>query len=68
LDALHSEGAVNYVFKKTSKGFEKTTVETGASNSDYIVITKGLIESDKVAMADPFKNDKKQKPTKEKQL
>ena len=68
LDALHSEGAVNYVFKKTSKGFEKTTVETGASNSDYIVITKGLIESDKVAMADPFKDDKKPKTTKEKQL
>ena len=68
LDALHSEGAVNYVFKKTSKGFEKTTVETGASNSDYIVITKGLIESDKVAMADPFKDDKKQKTPKEKQL
>jgi len=68
LDGLHSEGAVNYVFKKTSKGFEKTTVETGASNSDYIVITKGLVESDKVAMADPFKNDKKSKTTKEKQL
>jgi len=68
LDALHSEGAVNYVFKKTSKGFEKTTVETGASNSDYIVITKGLIESDKVAMADPFKDAKKQKTPKEKQL
>jgi HlyD family secretion protein len=68
LDALHSEGALNYVFKKTSKGFEKTTVETGASNSDYIVITKGLIESDKVAMADPFKDDKKQKTPKEKQL
>ena len=68
LDALHSEGAVNYVFKKTSKGFEKTTVETGASNSDYIVITKGLIESDKVAMADPFKDAKKPKTAKEKQL
>jgi len=68
LDALHSEGALNYVFKKTSSGFEKTTVETGASNSDFIVITKGLIESDKVAMTDPFKDDKKQKSSKEKQL
>ena len=68
LDAFHSEGALNYVFKKTSSGFEKTTVETGASNSDFIVITKGLIESDKVAMTDPFKDDKKQKSSKEKQL
>lgn len=68
LDALHSEGALNYVYKKTAKGFEKTAVSTGASNSDYIVITKGLIESDKVAMADPFKDDKKPKTPKDKQL
>jgi len=68
LDALHSEGTVSYVYKKTTKGFIKTTVETGASNSDYIVITKGLQESDKLAMADPFINDKKAKPTAEKKL
>ena len=68
LDALHSEGTFNYVYKKTTKGFEKITVETGASNSDYIIITKGLIESDKVAMADPFKDDKKPKIPKDKQL
>jgi len=68
LDAIHSEGTFNYVYKKTSKGFEKTAVSTGASNSDYIVITKGLIESDKVAMTDPFKDDKKPKTPKDKQL
>jgi RND family efflux transporter MFP subunit len=68
LDALHPEGAFNYVYKKTTKGFEKTSVETGASNSDYIVITKGLNESDKVAMADPFKDDKKPKIPNDKQL
>jgi multidrug resistance efflux pump len=68
LDALHPEGAFNYVYKKTTKGFEKTLVETGASNSDYIVITKGLNESDKVAMADPFKDDKKPKIPNDKQL
>jgi len=68
LEALHSEGAVSYVFKKTTKGFEKTTVGTGASNADYIVITNGLIESDKVAMIDPFKDDKKKKPTVEKKI
>jgi len=32
------------------------------------VITKGLIESDKVAMIDPFKDDKKKKPTVEKKI
>ena len=70
LDAVHSEGAVNYVFKKTAKGYEKTNVQTGASNSDFIVISKGLEVTDRVALADPFKKAEKKKqatePTKEK--
>jgi HlyD family secretion protein len=67
LEALHSEGASNYVYKKTGKGFEKTIVGIGASNSDYTVITKGLEPNDKVALADPTKDDKKKKSTTEKQ-
>lgn len=61
LDAIHSEGENNYVYKKTTKGFEKTKVETGASNSDYIIITKGLDVNDKVALVDPTKDDSKKK-------
>lgn len=68
LDALHSEGAINYVYKKTAKGFEKTIVNTGASNSDFIVITKGLEVSDKVALVDPTKDEKKTKSSTEKQV
>ena len=63
LVAVHSEGSTDYVFKKTVKGFEKTLVKTGASNSDYIVIAKGLEVDDKVAMADPFKDDEKKTTT-----
>lgn len=63
LVAVHSEGSTDYVFKKTAKGYEKTVVETGASNSDYIVIVKGLEVDDKVALADPFKDDKKKTTT-----
>lgn len=63
LDAVHSEGSDYYVYKKTSKGFEKTKVETGASNSDFVIITKGLEADDKVALIDPFKNaDPKKDP------
>lgn len=64
LDAIHSEGANYYVYKKTAKGYEKTAVETGASNSDYIVITKGLEVGDKVALADPFKDETKKEEKK----
>lgn len=60
LDAIRSEGAVNFVYKKTVKGYEKTIVVTGASNADHIIITKGLVVNDKVALTDPFiKVDKK---------
>lgn len=70
LDAIQSEGANNYVYIKTSKGFEKTKVETGASNSDYIIITKGLKVTDKVALSDPFKDEKEKKTeaTKQKEV
>ncbi|HET7732561.1 MAG TPA: efflux RND transporter periplasmic adaptor subunit [Paludibacter sp.] len=61
LDAVHSEGDVSYVYKKTAKGFEKTIVKTGVSNADFIVVTKGLVMSDKLAMADPFKKEDKTK-------
>jgi HlyD family secretion protein len=67
LEALHSEGASNYVYKKTAKGFEKTIVGIGASNKDYTVITKGLEPNDKVALADPTKDDKKKKSATENQ-
>lgn len=63
LDALMSNGVEDYVFKKTGSGYAKVVVETGASNTDYVVITKGLKEGDQVALNDPFaqpsKKDKK---------
>ncbi|HLP05470.1 MAG TPA: efflux RND transporter periplasmic adaptor subunit [Paludibacter sp.] len=61
IDAVHSEGDVSYVFKKTAKGFEKTTVQTGAGNADFVVITKGLGKNDQVALEDPFRKEEKKK-------
>ncbi len=61
LDAVHSEGDVSYVYKKTPKGFEKTIVGISASNADFVVITKGLDVQDKLALADPFKKEEKKK-------
>ncbi|MDD3321589.1 MAG: efflux RND transporter periplasmic adaptor subunit [Paludibacter sp.] len=62
LEAVQSEGSTFFVYKKTAGGFEKTVVETSDSNSDFIVITKGLTENDKVALANPFVKDEKVKP------
>jgi len=71
IDGVQTNGVEEYVYVKTKKGFEKVVVETGVSNTDHIVITKGLKAGDVVAMADPFavkeakgtKDSKETKPT-----
>lgn len=69
LDAIHTEGTLSFVFKKTNKGFEKVYVETSENNSDFIIIKKGLDSNDKVALSDPFKKEEpkedKSKPSTE---
>ena len=61
IDAIRTEGDVSFVYKKTGKGYEKTVVETGESNSDHIVILSGLEENDTVALSDPYAEDEKDK-------
>lgn len=63
LDAVKNEGEMYYVFKKKGSGYEKTEVETGISNSDFIIITKGLEEGDEIALVDPFINKDEENKT-----
>lgn len=58
LDAIKAEGDKNFVYKKKGSGYDKVEVETGASNSDFIVITNGLNEGDEVALVDPYASEK----------
>ena len=60
-DAVHLEGDKRYVFKKKAKNYEKAEVETGAENTDYIIITKGLNKNEEVALVDPFAIEKADK-------
>lgn len=59
LDAVKNEGDKYFVFKKKGSSYEKVEVETGMSNSDFIIITKGLDEGDEMALVDPFINKDK---------
>lgn len=61
LDAIRNEADKYFVYKKIATGYEKTMVEVGPSNADYIVVTKGLTIKDKVALADPILTDEKDK-------
>lgn len=54
LDALRHDGETEFVYKKTAGGYDRVDIETGAVNSDYIVVAKGLKEGDNIALADPF--------------
>jgi multidrug efflux pump subunit AcrA (membrane-fusion protein) len=65
LEAVHQEGDVFYVYKKSGNSYNKTEVETGISNSDYIIINSGLEEKDKVALIDPTVLTEKDKAKKE---
>jgi multidrug efflux pump subunit AcrA (membrane-fusion protein) len=63
IEAVHQEGDKYFVFKKTSGGFDKVEIERGANNSDFMVVTSGLDEKDKVALIDPFAQEEKEKQT-----
>lgn len=66
LEAVHTEGDKNYVFRATLSGYERVEVETGTANTDYIIITSGLRKGDRVALVDPtVKEDEKKKEKEE---
>lgn len=54
LDAVINEGDKSFVYKKSGSSYNKVEVKTGISNSDFIIITEGLKEGEKVALTDPF--------------
>ena len=65
IDAVKKDGVEDYVYQKTGNSYKKVLVETGAVNTDFIVITKGLKEGDIVALSDPFAIEKEKKSKKE---
>jgi len=58
LDAIRIEDEKTFVYKKSGNGYKKVEIETGASNSDFIVVTKGLDEGDDIALVDPYVEEK----------
>ena len=67
IEALHVEGDKSYVYKKTVGGYDKVEVQTGRTNSDYVIIESGLDKGDKVALVDPATLEKKEEKKNEKQ-
>jgi multidrug efflux pump subunit AcrA (membrane-fusion protein) len=60
LEAVHSTPERDFVFVAGNNGFTERDVELGQSNTDYVIVTKGLKLKDKVALVDPTLTDDKQ--------
>lgn len=65
LEALHTEGNIKYVYRRKGGEYERVEVQTGLTNSDYVIITEGLKRNDYVALIDPTKLEEQQKQTSE---
>lgn len=61
IDAVMHDEVQSFVYRKIASGYEKVVVETAERNSDFLVITKGLEEGDKVALTDPFMKEEEEK-------
>ena len=57
LEAIIKEENTDYVFLKSRDTFTKREVKVGLANNDYIIIEKGLIEGDQIALSDPYKEE-----------
>lgn len=56
VESIFEEYGSPYVYVKTNSGFRRQDIETGAQNTDFVEITKGLTERDLIAVMDPFQN------------
>ncbi|MDD2246192.1 MAG: HlyD family efflux transporter periplasmic adaptor subunit [Proteiniphilum sp.] len=63
LDALFTEGDISFVYKRKGTGYEKTEIETGINNTDYIVVERGLKKGEEIALVNPFAKETEEKKT-----
>lgn len=61
IEAVHSTPETDFTYVQTAGGFEKRDLELGQTNTDFVIVEKGLRSTDKVALIDPFVKDEPQK-------
>lgn len=66
IESVFREGVTDFVYLKAGTGFKKREIETGLSNTDYVIVEKGLEAGDEIAMVNPFEIEEKisDKPSK----
>jgi multidrug efflux pump subunit AcrA (membrane-fusion protein) len=53
LESTVTEAGFTYVYKKTGRGVVRQMIETGTSNDNEIIVSKGLTKDDRVLLAPP---------------
>lgn len=53
LEALFKKDGENIVYVQNGSRFEPRKVKTGIENDNYVIVSEGLKENDKIALADP---------------
>ncbi|MHB0998841.1 MAG: efflux RND transporter periplasmic adaptor subunit [Armatimonadota bacterium] len=64
IESIIEDNGKTYVYIKHSNGYQRTLVEVGTHNDNFICITKGLNKDDVVALRDPTKPIEDQESTK----
>jgi HlyD family secretion protein len=66
IEAVFDDGGKPVVYAEHGSSFEKRTVTLGEKNDNFIIVTKGLKEGEKVSLTDPNKSaEPDEKPKKD---
>jgi multidrug resistance efflux pump len=63
IEAMHQEGDKYFAYRKSAGGYDKVAIERGLNNTDFVVVTAGLNENDKIALLNPFAVEEKKEET-----
>lgn len=61
IEAVHSTPDADFAYIQNAGGYEKRELVLGKTNTDFVVVEKGLRLTDKVALIDPFTKEETQK-------
>jgi RND family efflux transporter MFP subunit len=64
LQAVFNDEEGSYVYVRSGNHFKRQNIETGISNTDFIVVEKGLEAGETVALVDPVRLEEAQKKEK----
>ncbi|MEO6940888.1 MAG: efflux RND transporter periplasmic adaptor subunit [Candidatus Kapaibacterium sp.] len=65
IESVFEKDGKTIVYVENGTSFDKREVQLGAKNDNFIIVTKGVKEGEKVALVDPNKEQDPKQPTKD---